>query len=181
MLVCIAVNYRWRGEKKEENGLIFLFVLVHPFGFSDVGGMDGLAAHATEKTPLRAKGEKGSSGSDISTGTRRSSILQRSYPHRYIARHEPTLEEFNRSTESDQINKLLFHLAMRWSLVKSFFSLITLGGIVIILLTVVSTCLCYHYDLEAALPLAFLGTGVFFPISFGYFSDLMHSALCQWH
>jgi hypothetical protein len=125
----------------------------------------------TETTPLKSKGGPPAGVShEPTTGKRREkiSILQRSYPHRYIDRHEPTLEEYNTSTKSENVNRILFQMAMRWTLIKSFCSLITVGGIVIIVLTVISTMLCYHYDFEAALPLTFLGTGVFFPISFGY-------------
>jgi len=120
----------------------------------------------TEATPLKSK--KDAKATKKGQHRRTNSVLQRSYPHRYIARHEPTLEDYNTSTKSDNVNRALFQMAMRWSLIKSFCSLITLGGVCIIVLTVISTMVCYHYDFEAALPLAFLGTGIFFPISFGY-------------
>ena len=130
----------------------------------------------TEATPLKPK--KDAKATKKGQHRRTNSVLQRSYPHRYIARHEPTLEDYNTSTKSDNVNRALFQMAMRWSLIKSFCSLITLGGVCIIVLTVISTMVCYHYDFEAALPLAFLGTGIFFPISFGYLRACMAVWCC---
>jgi len=131
---------------------------------------------ANERTPLKTA--KVGGRQRLKPDRVPSFALRASYPHRYYARHEPTLEEYNTTTHSDSLNRFLFRMATRWSLIKSFLSLITVGGLFTILLAVLSTLLCYHYNFKASLPLAFLGTGIFFPISFGYKLCLSSCCFC---
>jgi len=56
---------------------------------------------------------------------------------------------------------------MSWYLLKSFCSLLTLYGLVVLLLSLGATWFCYHYGYVADMPLTFLASGIFFPISFG--------------
>jgi hypothetical protein len=130
-----------------------------------VGAVKKTDDAANERTPLKTA--KVGGRQRLKPDRVPSFALRASYPHRYYARHEPTLEEYNTTTHSDSLNRFLFRMATRWSLIKSFLSLITVGGLFTILLAVLSTLLCYHYNFKASLPLAFLGTGIFFPISFG--------------
>lgn len=60
--------------------------------------------------------------------------------------------------------------ATRWYLLKSFTSLLTVYGLTVLLLSLGATWCCHRYGYVAEMPLTFLGSGIFFPISFGYHS-----------
>jgi hypothetical protein len=58
--------------------------------------------------------------------------------------------------------------ATKWYMLKSFRSLLTIYGVTVMLLSLAATWFCHRYGYVADLPLTFLGSGIFFPISFGF-------------
>lgn len=81
--------------------------------------------------------------------------------------HEPLLEEYRGYTKSLDHDYLVFVAATKWYMLKSFRSLLTIYGVTVMLLSLAATWFCHRYGYVADLPLTFLGSGIFFPISFG--------------
>jgi hypothetical protein len=61
---------------------------------------------------------------------------------------------------------------------KSFGSLLTIYGVTVMLLSLAATWFCCRYGYVADMPLTFLGSGIFFPISFGFVHRPIAGVMC---
>jgi len=93
----------------------------------------------------------------------RKKALEQLYPHRYIHRHEPLLEDYL----GKSCMQTRYVVKSNLYLMNSFFSLADFSSIFILVMSVGATLFCIHFDIASDLGnISLLATGILFPISF---------------